>query len=59
MADAKALLRSRDVAHLLDCSPDQVVQLARTNKIKAEKQGRLWRFRLRDVKAYMRKQKKE
>jgi excisionase family DNA binding protein len=46
------LLRSRDVAHILDMSPDDVIMLARQGKIRAQKIGRLWRFRLSDVTRY-------
>jgi len=28
------LLRSKDVAHILDCSPNDVIELARRGKIK-------------------------
>ena len=55
MEDNRPLLRSKDVAHILDCTPDEVVELARARKLKAEKQGRLWRFRRDDVMAYKRK----
>ena len=59
MSDNKALLKSKDVAHILDCSPDDVIELARRKKIKASKQGRFWRFRERDIMAYVKKQKGE
>ena len=52
-------LRSKDVAHLLDVSPDEVVQLAQSRKIKATKVGRLWRYRLADIKAYMKRQERD
>ena len=55
MEDNRPLLRSKDVAHILDCSPDEVVELAKAGKLKAEKQGRLGRFRRADVMAYMRR----
>ena len=48
MEDEK-LLRARDVAHILDCSPDDVYPLINTGKLKASKVGRLWKFRLEDV----------
>ena len=53
------LLRSKDVAHILDIPPDDVNELARRNKIKATKAGRLWRFRLADVMAYKKRIQKE
>ena len=46
------ILRSRDVAHILDCSPDEVIELAQSRKLKAIKKGRLWRYRAKDVLAY-------
>ena len=46
------LLRSKDVAHLLDCSPDDVIELARKGKLRAEKLGRFWRFKYTDVMFY-------
>jgi excisionase family DNA binding protein len=59
MSEGKALLRSKDVAHILDCSPDDVIELARSGKIKAQKQGRFWRFRERDITAYVKQRKRE
>ena len=50
---AEYVLRSRDVAHILDCSPDEVIELAQRKKLKAIKQGRLWKYRAKDVFAYM------
>jgi len=52
MPKKEALLRSKDVAHILDLSPDDVIQLARRGVIKAGKQGRFWRFSRSDVMAY-------
>jgi len=46
------------VAHLLDVSPDDVVDLARKGKLRAIKVGRFWRFRFADVVAYQRKAKR-
>lgn len=46
------VLRSRDVAHLLDCSPDEVIELAQRKKLKAVKEGRFWRYRATDVMLY-------
>jgi excisionase family DNA binding protein len=42
-------LRARDVAHILDCSPDDVYPLINMGKLKATKVGRLWKFKLEDV----------
>jgi hypothetical protein len=46
------VLRSRDVAHILDCSPDEVIELAQNRKLKATKEGRFWKYRPEDVVAY-------
>ena len=52
------LLKSTDVAHILDCSPDDVIELARKKKLKGTKEGRFWRFRLQDVLEYKKQQEK-
>ena len=56
MALRKTLLRSRDAAHILNCSPDDVIQLARRGKLKGTKAGRYWSFRPQDVMGYKKKQ---
>ena len=43
------LLNSREVAFMLDLSPDTVNEFARRNIIPAFKKGRQWRFRKRDI----------
>ncbi|MFZ0890447.1 MAG: helix-turn-helix domain-containing protein [Candidatus Binataceae bacterium] len=48
------LLNSREVAFLLDLSPDTVNEFARRNIIPAFKKGRQWRFRKRDVTSFKR-----
>ncbi len=55
MAKKENLLRSKDVAHILDCSPDDVIELARRGKLRASKQGRFWRFKNTDVLTYKKK----
>ena len=50
--DEDQLLRPRDVAHILDCCPDDLYPLIYTGEIKAEKVGRLWKFRMNDVMDY-------
>lgn len=47
-------LRSKDVAHIFDCSPDDVIELARKGVLEARKEGRLWKFRKSDVLKYKR-----
>ena len=59
MAAKKPLLRSKDVAHILDCCPDDVNDLARSGKLKATKQGRGWRFNTADIEAYKRQNLKK
>ena len=51
MADEQ-LLRPRDVAHILDCCPDDLYPLIYAGEIKAQKVGRLWKFRMEDVMNY-------
>ena len=50
--EEERLLRPRDVAHILDCCPDDLYPLIYTGEIKAEKVGRLWKFRMEDVMNY-------
>jgi excisionase family DNA binding protein len=59
MAINSYLLRSRDVAHLLDIAPDEVSELALRKELKAEKVGRLWRYKIEDVMAYRRRRERE
>jgi excisionase family DNA binding protein len=51
----ETLLKSKEVAHILDCCPDDVIDLARKEKLRAIKQGRFWRFRQADVMTYKKK----
>jgi hypothetical protein len=53
------VLRSKDVAHILDISPDDAVELAQREKLRAKKEGRIWRYSIADVKAYKGKQERE
>jgi len=48
------VLNSREVAVLLDLSPDTVNELARHNLLPAFKKGRQWRFRKRDIASFKR-----
>lgn len=48
------LLNSKDVAQILDCSPDTVDELARKSVLPAFKRGRQWRFRRRDIASFKR-----
>ena len=55
----ETLLRSKDVAHILDLPPDDVIYLARKGKLRGVKEGKYWKFRLRDVKYYQKKLQKD
>jgi len=48
------LLNSRDVAKLLDMSPDTVNEFARKQILPAFKTGRQWRFRRQDIASFKR-----
>jgi len=59
MPKAKRILKSKDVAHLLDLSPDNVNGLARNAKLKGSKEGKYWVFRFEDVQKYQKKLARE
>ena len=48
------LLNSKEVAEILDCSPDTVNEMARKSVLPAFKRGRQWRFRKRDITSFKR-----
>ena len=48
------LLNSKEVAEILDLSPDTVNELARKSILAAFKRGRQWRFRRRDIASFKR-----
>lgn len=48
------LLNSKQVAEILDCSPDTVNEFARKSVLPAFKKGRQWRFRRRDITSFKR-----
>jgi len=52
MVPQEKLLTPRDVANMLGCSPDQVIQLARKGKIRVAEPGSFWRFHPTDVIAF-------
>jgi len=52
------ILKTRDLAILLDLSPDVVNDLARRGHLKGFKSGNQWRFRRRDVDRYLERVKK-
>jgi excisionase family DNA binding protein len=49
-----AILNSKEVALILDLSPDTVNEFARKGTLPAFKKGRQWRFRKRDIAAFKR-----
>jgi excisionase family DNA binding protein len=53
------LLNSRQVAVILDLSPDTVNEFARKNILPAFKKGKQWRFRKRDISLFYKKQTRE
>jgi excisionase family DNA binding protein len=48
------LMNSKEVAEMLDLSPDTVNELARKSVLPAFKRGRQWRFRRRDITSFKR-----
>jgi len=54
MKIARSLLGSKDVAWILDCSPDEVIVLAQKGILPATKPSRRWRFKEKDVLTYKR-----
>jgi excisionase family DNA binding protein len=49
------ILKTRDIAFLIDMSPDTVNDMARKGIIKGYKSGNQWRFRKKDVERFLRK----
>ena len=48
------ILNSKEVAEILDMSPDTVNEYARKSILPAFKKGRQWRFRRRDITSFKR-----
>jgi excisionase family DNA binding protein len=59
MPDKGYRLRSKNVAHILDCSPDEVIDLAKRGELKSMKSGRYWFFRFQDVETYQKRARKK
>ena len=55
----ETVLNSKDVAEMLDMSPDTVNEYARKSILPAFKRGRQWRFRRRDIAAFKRQMQGE
>jgi excisionase family DNA binding protein len=47
------ILKTRDLAILLDMSPDAVNDMARKGILKGYKSGNQWRFRRKDVEKFL------
>jgi len=54
----QSILKTRELAFLLDLSPDVVNDMARRGRLKGFKSGNQWRFRRRDVERYIERIKK-
>jgi len=52
-----AILKTRDLAILLDLSPDTVNDMARRGILKGYKSGNQWRFRRKDIERYFEKER--
>ncbi|MBI2985518.1 MAG: helix-turn-helix domain-containing protein [Deltaproteobacteria bacterium] len=53
------LLNSREVARILDLSPDTVNEFARKNILPGFKKGKQWRFKKRDISLFNKRQTRE
>ena len=53
------LLNSRQVAMILDLSPDTVNEFARKNILRGFKKGKQWRFKKKDISSFSKKQTRE
>jgi len=53
-----SILRTRDLAILLDMSPDAVNDMARKGIVKGYKSGNQWRFRRKDIEKYLEREAK-
>jgi excisionase family DNA binding protein len=52
MSEKEEFLEPETVARILDLTPDEVIQLARSGELKATKMGRFWKYRRADVMAF-------
>ena len=52
------ILKTRDLAILLDMSPDAVNDMARRGVLRGYKSGNQWRFRRKDVERYVERERK-
>jgi excisionase family DNA binding protein len=54
LAGRPKVLRTREVAQVLDLCPDNVSDMARKGILHGYKKGNQWRFRRKDIEAWMR-----
>lgn len=59
MEDLPTILKTRDIAVLLDMSPDAVNDLARKGVLKGYKSGNQWRFRRKDIERFLEREGKK
>jgi len=59
METIPSIMKTRDLAMLLDMSPDAVNDLARKGLLKGFKSGNQWRFRRKDVERYLGKEQRK
>ena len=59
MGKDEPFLRSKEVAHILNISPDAIYEPVRKGELRALKWGRIWLFRHEDVMAYKEAQEKK
>lgn len=52
------ILKTRDLAIILDLSPDAVNDMARRGLLKGYKSGNQWRFRRKDLERFMERERK-
>ncbi len=52
------ILKTRDLAILLDASPDTINDMARRGILKGYKSGNQWRFRRKDVARFIERERK-
>jgi excisionase family DNA binding protein len=57
LESSPTIMRTRDLAILLDLSPDTVNDMARRGILKGYKSGNQWRFRRKDVERYFEREK--
>lgn len=52
-------LRTKEVAHILDCSPDDVILACQQGILKAHQVGRFWRIRYAAAMKFKREYRQE